>query len=205
MPPQVRRPPAISRGFAGLSARSGGVEQVQTQGLVGGATLLVYGDQSDVQLAKAAKAAGFALWPLGNAAEPLLFRIVGQPDPLDPKKLQETLKAVEGIGELDIRTDREGSSLAVTRGRATPETIIASGRAAGFTLLRVESVSLPSLLPVAGRNTPPDFEERVLEAQAKLNELAPDFTLLGKDGKETLSLSQFRGKKPVVLMFGSCT
>ena len=38
-----------------------------------------------------------------------------------------------------------------------------------------------------------------------LGELAPDFTLRTHDGTRALSLRQFRGKKPVVLVFGSFT
>jgi len=34
---------------------------------------------------------------------------------------------------------------------------------------------------------------------------APDFTLRTLDGEGTVTLSQFRGKKPVVLVFGSYT
>ena len=34
---------------------------------------------------------------------------------------------------------------------------------------------------------------------------APDFSLKTLDGKETFTLSQFRGKQPVVLIFGSYT
>ena len=39
----------------------------------------------------------------------------------------------------------------------------------------------------------------------QLGELAPDFTLKTHDGKESVTLSSFRGKKPVVLTFGSYT
>jgi hypothetical protein len=38
-----------------------------------------------------------------------------------------------------------------------------------------------------------------------LNAEAPDFSLKTEDGKQTIALSQFRGKKPVVLIFGSFT
>lgn len=38
-----------------------------------------------------------------------------------------------------------------------------------------------------------------------LNEMAPDFTLPSHDGKSRVSLSSFRGKRPVVLIFGSFT
>jgi AhpC/TSA family/EF hand len=39
----------------------------------------------------------------------------------------------------------------------------------------------------------------------KLNAPAPDFTLKSPDGKTTITLSDFKGKKPVVLVFGSFT
>ena len=39
----------------------------------------------------------------------------------------------------------------------------------------------------------------------KLNSPAPDFTLKSPDGQKSISLGQFRGKKPVVLVFGSFT
>jgi hypothetical protein len=39
----------------------------------------------------------------------------------------------------------------------------------------------------------------------RVGELAPDFTLPRQDGKGSLTLSEFRGKKPVVLIFGSFT
>lgn len=38
-----------------------------------------------------------------------------------------------------------------------------------------------------------------------LGQRAPDFTLKTQDGKQEISLAQFRGKKPVVLVFGSFT
>jgi hypothetical protein len=42
-------------------------------------------------------------------------------------------------------------------------------------------------------------------AGPKLDALAPDFTLKSPDGKTTITLSEFRGKKPVALIFGSFT
>lgn len=39
----------------------------------------------------------------------------------------------------------------------------------------------------------------------KIGEPAPDFTLDRYDGSGTISLSQFRGARPVVLIFGSLT
>ncbi len=56
------------------------------------------------------------------------------------------------------------------------------------------------------------YRTRVMKAQKKLNaqaprvgNLAPDFTLTDSRGEETITLSQFRGQKPVVLIFGSFT
>ena len=39
----------------------------------------------------------------------------------------------------------------------------------------------------------------------KAGELAPDFTLFDISGAESVTLSDFRGKKPVALIFGSYT
>ena len=36
-------------------------------------------------------------------------------------------------------------------------------------------------------------------------DIAPDFHLKTKDGKREIALSEFKGKKPVVLIFGSYT
>ena len=48
--------------------------------------------------------------------------------------------------------------------------------------------------------------QKVLDAQApKAGELAPDFTLSDISGTESVTLSDFRGKKPVALVFGSYT
>jgi hypothetical protein len=47
---------------------------------------------------------------------------------------------------------------------------------------------------------PPREADRLQEG-----DLAPDFTLKSPDGKKTIRLSDFRGKKPVALVFGSYT
>ena len=41
--------------------------------------------------------------------------------------------------------------------------------------------------------------------QLKAGDVAPDFELKTLDGKQTVKLSSFRGKKPVALIFGSYT
>lgn len=39
----------------------------------------------------------------------------------------------------------------------------------------------------------------------KVGDVAPDFTLKTKDGRQSVTLSSYRGDKPVALVFGSYT
>ena len=48
-------------------------------------------------------------------------------------------------------------------------------------------------------------QKRLDRKAPKAGDLAPDFTLASVDGTETVTLAQFRGVKPVVLVFGSYT
>ena len=48
--------------------------------------------------------------------------------------------------------------------------------------------------------------QKLLDDQApKVGDLAPDFTLFDTSGTKSVTLSDFRGKKPVALVFGSYT
>ena len=56
------------------------------------------------------------------------------------------------------------------------------------------------------------FRSKLMKQQKGLNQLAPkagdtapDFTLSDISGTESITLSDFRGKKPVALVFGSYT
>lgn len=56
------------------------------------------------------------------------------------------------------------------------------------------------------------FRSKLMKRQLKLNhaapkvgDIAPDFTLSDISGMESITLSDFRGKKPVALVFGSFT
>ena len=69
----------------------------------------------------------------------------------------------------------------------------------------MQSVSLPTLEGDIEKITPPAPNERTLEEFAKLGEFAPDFTLITQHGKDKVSLSNYRDKRPVVLIFGSYT
>ena len=61
----------------------------------------------------------------------------------------------------------------------------------------------PNLLP-GEKYTPPAMKERLPE-KVKLGDPAPDFALPDPSGKKEVRLSSFKGQKPVVLVFGSCT
>jgi hypothetical protein len=43
------------------------------------------------------------------------------------------------------------------------------------------------------------------EGKYKVGDMAPDFKLATLDGKQQVTLSSFRGKRPVALIFGSYT
>ncbi len=48
--------------------------------------------------------------------------------------------------------------------------------------------------------------QKALDAKApRAGDMAPDFTLYDIEGKDSVTLSDFRGKKPVALVFGSFT
>jgi len=56
------------------------------------------------------------------------------------------------------------------------------------------------------------FRSRIMAVQKKVNanapkagDMAPNFTLHDIEGKNAVTLSDFRGKKPVALVFGSFT
>jgi len=183
--------------------RTPGVESVELHALDGGATVLVRGFIRDSQLTAAAKGAGFEVWPLGGGAAAREFRLgPGQ----DPRKLRDALQALEGIGQIDIAESPEGARLKIAGGRVRPDAIVSAAREAGIEIVPLpEPITLPTADPVAGRGTPPDYDHRVLDARARPGALAPDFALLGPDGKTLTRLSDYRQKRPVVLLFGSCT
>jgi hypothetical protein len=81
----------------------------------------------------------------------------------------------------------------------------------------LQSVTLSSLLiylvdstafaqpPRRGPRPPSQFRQQRQAEQLKKGDVAPDFTLKSPDGKKTITLSDFQGKKPVALVFGSYT
>jgi hypothetical protein len=53
-------------------------------------------------------------------------------------------------------------------------------------------------------NTPPAKGER-LPDRLRVGDVAPDFSLPDVSGKKAVTLSGFKGRRPVVLIFGSYT
>ena len=182
-----------------------GVEQLELRGLTGGATLLISGPANEDLLTAAGKSAGYIVWTLGGAEGGREFRIQGPIDSTARDRLTQALKAAEGVDEFEIREHPEGARLAVRGALLRPQAIAAAAQAAGVMLTPVQTVALPSVEPRANRNTPPDYENRVLEDQAVPGEPAPAFSLLAQDGVSRISLADLTGKRPVVLLFGSCT
>jgi copper chaperone CopZ len=202
--------PSAAKELTGLRAameQVAGVEQVEIHGMTGGATLLIHGDAREPLLVAAAHAAGFALWPLTNAPGPRIFRIDSSSSPADPRRLREALQGLAGIGAIEIRAGLDGGRLVVTGGRVRPDAIIAAAAGLGCSLTPVAApVTLPTLLPEAGRSTPPDYDARVLEERAHLGEPAPAFKVLDGDGSRHRTLADYLAAgKPVVLVFGSCS
>ena len=48
-------------------------------------------------------------------------------------------------------------------------------------------------------------QKKVAARAPRVGDMAPDFTLFDIEGKNSVTLSSFRGKKPVALVFGSYT
>lgn len=180
-----------------------GVAQLELREVAGGATLRIQGAMEDEALTAAAKSAGFGLLPLNDLVGGQ-FRLERELDAGAEAKLRKTLQSVAGIGAIEIRKTSEGTQLSVKGGTAIPELIVASAKTEGF-YLRPRETNTDSLKAEVEQDTPPSAGDRNLEDVTKVGELAPDFTLITQDGKSKMSLSDSRGKKPVVLIFGSYT
>ena len=76
--------------------------------------------------------------------------------------------------------------------------------------LLISLLAIPAIAQEPQRDPPQRRSRRPARQQAddkapRVGQMAPDFRLKSLDGKSETRLSQFRGKKPVVLFFGSYT
>ena len=58
---------------------------------------------------------------------------------------------------------------------------------------------------IKNRHDAKAWQERHDPHAPKVGDMAPDFELCDVNGKNPVNLSQFQGKKPVALIFGSFT
>lgn len=184
--------------------KTGRIAQMDVRAVDGGAVLRLQGTMEDEDVTQSAKSAGFGILPLNDLVGGQ-FLVNGEPDSAAENALLTALKSVQGMGELQISKTTEGTLLSVQDGTVIPEAIVAAAKTAGFYLRPGKDGSGSPAVAEVEQNTPPAPNDRILEELTKVGDLAPDFTLITKDGKSKISLSDFRGKKPVVLIFGSYT
>lgn len=182
-----------------------GVGKIEMRGLPGGATVVIHGDVTDAALAKTAKSVGFGLLPVSDAGGAKRFGVIGVVSASDEERLNKALHELVGGGEFHLIKTPTGMQLDVIGSADSPDKISAAAKAIGVDLHPLEMVTALSVDANGERITPPAPGERTLEELAKMGEPAPSFTLITKDGKSTVSLSSYRGKRPVVLIFGSYT
>ena len=181
-----------------------GVSQVEMRSVDGGTMLGVRGVMEDEVLAAAAKSSGYELRPMVDPG--------GGPFIVPPRAASWTKRSCaprsnrfrESAISWSSRTPL-GTELTLPISVAKPQTVIAVAQSAGFDLRPVYPFFEQAPGVDMERNTPPASNDRILEDLTKVGDLAPDFTLITKDGKSKVTLSDFRGKKPVVLIFGSYT
>ncbi|MBI3837337.1 MAG: redoxin domain-containing protein [Planctomycetia bacterium] len=77
------------------------------------------------------------------------------------------------------------------------------GLATGLCCCLLFSAALAKQKDGESRRPGPESPRR--EGTPKAGDVAPDFTLATLDGKQQVRLSDFRGKRPVALVFGSYT
>ena len=71
--------------------------------------------------------------------------------------------------------------------------------------MRAEKPGAPGATPEAKEHDAPHARGERYPDKLAVGDLAPDFHLPDASGTKSVQLSSFRGKKPVVLIFGSYT
>ncbi len=181
-----------------------GVVRLEVRQVAGGTMLGAQGMMEDADLMAAAKSAGYELRSMVDPAGGP-FLVSGIAHPGDKERLRKALQTVPGIGYFLIENTPDGTQLTLPISIAKPAVVEATAKAAGFELRPVYPFFESSPGAEMERNTPPASNDRILEDLTKVGDTAPDFTLITKDDRSKITLSDYRGKKPVVLIFGSYT
>jgi copper chaperone CopZ len=181
-----------------------GVARLEVRQVAGGTMLGVQGVMEDADLSAVAKSVGYELRSMVDPSGGP-FLVSGIANSGDEEKLRKALQTVPGIGYFMIEDTPDGTQLTLPISIAKPTVVAAAAKAAGFELHPVYPFFESSPGADMERNTPPASNDRILEDLTKVGDAAPDFTLITKDGQSKIGLSDYRGKKPVVLIFGSYT
>jgi hypothetical protein len=120
-------------------------------------------------------------------------------------RLVWALRRAPGIVTARGRLRPNRAALVGVRTEASAATrVVALASEAGFSLAPAPDVRDWPALPNDRGPSPysPEWTNRDL---TEIGEPAPDFRLLARDGKSSVRLSDYRGNRPVVLVFGSYT
>lgn len=166
--------------------------QIQIDARSGSVSVRVRGEVKGGALAAAAMSVGFELRRESS------YVASGSTSDTDYKRLREALGKVPGVEKVDLSGVAGGASLLIV-GDPEDEEITTAAKSSGYALRPLGAGASDE------RITPPAPGERIVDDITRVGEPAPDFSLVAKDGKGTVRLSDYRGKKPVVLIFGSYT
>ncbi len=147
--------------------------QVQVATGSGGAIVRVRGDVMGAVLAAAAKSAGFALRREGA------FVASGSSLDVDRKLLEAAVKKLDGVEKVELKAVAGGATIHLV-GDVEDEAISAAAKSAGYTLRPLNGAARDG--DDTEQITPPAPGERNADI-TKVGELAPDFTLVTRDGK----------------------
>jgi copper chaperone CopZ len=171
--------------------------QVQIQARAGGASVRIRGEATGEALAAAAKSAGYEL------RRESAFVASGPTAPRDYARLREALAKLSDA-KYQLQEVAGGAMLTVN-GEVEDSEIAAAAKSAGYGLRSITGKGAAGDAGDTESITAPAPGERNIDDITKVGEPAPDFSLVTKDGKGKIALSDYRGKKPVVLIFGSYT
>jgi hypothetical protein len=171
--------------------------QIRVEARPGGASVQFRGEAAGDAVAATAKSAGYDL------RRESAFVASGPASPADYTRLRAALAKLPGT-TVQLREVAGGALLSITGETDDPE-VITAAKSAGYILRSTNGKGAAGDSDDSETITGPAPGERQIDDITKVGELAPDFSLMTKDGKGKIGLADFRDKRPVVLIFGSYT